>query len=68
MWQAGILFVVAVERREHEPLRFRIEQQVGAADVTAIPFAQTRLCFRFVVVNDCPAIWAAPRHRHRRET
>jgi len=68
LWQAGILFVVAIERREHESLRVRIEQQVGAADMTAIPFAQPRLRFRLVVVNDCPAIRAAPRHRHRRET
>ena len=59
---------MAVERREYESLRFRIEQQVRAADMTAIPFAQPRLRFRLVVMNDCPAIRAAPRHRHRRET
>ena len=68
MGEPGVLFVVAIERRDYEPLRFRIEQQVGAADMTAIPFARARLRFRLVVVNDCPAIRAAPRHRHRRET
>src|SRR5215470_2830975 len=54
--------VVEPERRDDQLIGTRMKLERKTADVAAIDFAGPRAVFERVVMNDCPAGWAAPRH------
>jgi hypothetical protein len=54
--------MIAVQRRDDEPLRLDMDLQFEAADVTAISVADLRDRIEFVMRNDGLASGTVPRH------
>lgn len=66
--QSRAFFVTVFDGRDDETLCLRIEEEFDPADMAAIPRAGAGLLIGVVVVNDCAARRAAPRHWHREVT